>query len=475
MIDLTKHSANAELTKIINQDLISTEKKEMKVSKRYYEKKHDILDYRLFYVDSDGVTREETNRSNIKIPYPFYTEIIDQKVNYLLGQQVEFKTNNEQLESLLKNYIDPNFHQLLNDLVEGASLKGKEGVHYYYDIKGMIRFEIADSYNLIFLNDEYGELSQVIRHYTVKADKNGKQETIQKAEVFTAEGIYYFVKNNKSYVIDNTKTINPQPYRILKKGSTLYKPNEPQKLPILLMENNKQQTTDLTGIKDLIDNYDLNASSLSNNLQEFDYPIYAVRAFEGDSLDNLVNNLQTRKKIGVAQDGGLEVHQLDVKYEARKAKLEIDKEAIYRFSMSFDSSANSNGDRALTNIGIKSRYSLLDIKANKTETRLRKVLNQMLELILENIKELTNQSFEVSEIEVVFNRSALTNEKELAEQENIQAQALLTRINAIMNTSLILDSQLLAELLAKELGLEADEVIKLIKSEDYIEPLNVGE
>lgn len=475
MIDLTKHSASAELTKIINQDLISTEKKEMKVSKRYYEKRHDILDYRLFYVDSDGVTREETNRSNIKIPYPFYSEIIDQKVNYLLGQQIEFNTDNEQLESLLKNYIDPNFHQLLSDLVEGASLKGKEGVHYYYDSKGMIRFEIADSYNLIFLNDEYGELSQVIRHYTVKADKNGKQKTIQKAEVFTAEGIYYFVKNNKSYVIDNTKTINPQPYRMLKKGDRLYKPNEPQKLPILLMENNKQQTTDLNGIKDLIDNYDLNASSLSNNLQEFDYPIYAVRGFEGDSLDNLVNNLQTRKTIGVAQEGGLEVHQLDVKYEARKAKLEIDKEAIYRFSMSFDSSANSNGDRALTNIGIKSRYSLLDIKANKTETRLRKVLNKMLELILENIKELTNQSFEVSEIEVVFNRSALTNEKELAEQENLQAQALLTRINAIMNTSLILDSQLLAELLAKELGLEPDEVIKLIKSEDYIEPLNVGE
>ncbi|MFL2134929.1 phage portal protein [Ruoffia sp. FAM 24228] len=475
MIDLTKYSASAELTKIINQDLISTEKKDMKVSKRYYEKEHDILDYRLFYVDSDGVTKEEKNRSNIKIPYPFYTEIIDQKVNYLLGQQIEFKTNNEQLESLLKNYIDPNFHQLLNDLVEGASLKGREGVHYYYDSKGMIRFEIADSYNLIFLNDEYGELSQVIRHYTVKADKNGKQKTIQKAEVFTAEGVYYFVKNNNSYAIDKTKTMNPQPYRMLKKGDTLYKPNVAQNLPILLMENNKQQTTDLNGIKDLIDNYDLNASSLSNNLQEFDYPIYAVRGFEGDSLDNLVNNLQTRKTIGVSQDGGLDVHQLDVKYEARKAKLDIDKEAIYRFSMSFDSSGNSNGDRALTNIGIKSRYSLLDIKANKTETRLRKVLNQMLELILENIKELTNQSFDVSEIEVVFNRSALTNEKELAEQENLQAQALLTRINAVMNTSLILDSQLLAELLAKELGLESDEVIKLIKSEDYIEPLNVGE
>ena len=470
MIDLTKHSASAELTKIINQDLISTEKKDMKVSKKYYEKKHDILDYRLFYVDSDGVTREEKNRSNIKIPYPFYTEIIDQKVNYLLGKQPEFKTENEQLAMLLKSYIDPDFYQLMDDLVEGASLKGFEGVYYWFDSTGKIQFEIADSYNLIFLNDEYGELSQVIRHYTVKVDKNGKQETVQKAEVFNEDGVHYFIKEDNEYVSDIKQELNPRPYKMLKKDGQLYKPTGPQPLPFLLMENNKQQTTDLTGIKDLIDNYDLNASSLSNNLQEFDYPIYAVRGYEGDSLDNLVNNLKTKRTIGVGTDGNLEVHQLDVKYEARKAKLDIDKEAIYRFSMSFDSTASS-GDRALTNIGIRSRYTLLDIKANKTETRLRKVLNQMLELILENIRELTGYSFDITDIEVIFHRSAMTNETELAEQKLSEAQALLTKVNAIMNASMILDKQLLATKLAEELGLDDETVMEFIKSEDYIEPL----
>ena len=128
MLDLNKVNAGVELTKIINQDLISEQKKEMKVSKRYYDKKHDILDYRLIYTDSDGRVHEEKNRSNIKIVYPFYTEIIDQKVNYLLGKQPEFKTENEQLAMLLESYIDPDFYQLLDDLVEGASLKGFEGV-----------------------------------------------------------------------------------------------------------------------------------------------------------------------------------------------------------------------------------------------------------------------------------------------------------------------------------------------------------
>ena len=473
MLDLNKVNIGAELTKLINQDLISEQKKEMKVSKRYYDKKHDILDYRLIYTDSDGRVHEEKNRSNIKIVYPFYTEIIDQKVNYLLGKQPEFKTENEQLAMLLKSYIDPDFYQLLDDLVEGASLKGFEGVYYWFDSTGKIHFEIADSYNLIFLNDEFGELSQVIRHYTVKVDKNGKQETVQKAEVFNENGIHYFVKNKSGYVLDTTKELNPRPFKMLKQGDKVYKPTGPQQLPFLMMENNKQLTTDLNGIKDLIDNYDMNASSLSNNLQEFDYPIYAVRGYEGDSLEHLVNNLQTKKTIGVGTDGNLEVHQLDVKYEARKAKLDIDKEAIYRFSMSFDSTANQSGDRALTNIGIRSRYTLLDIKANKTETRLRKVLNQMLMLILENIKELTGYSFDITEIEVVFHRSAMTNELEVAEQKNLEAQALLTKINAIMNASMILDKQLLATILAEELGLDDETVMEFIKSEDYIEPLEM--
>ena len=178
--------------------------------------------------------------------------------------------------------------------------------------------------------------------------------------MFDEDGVHYFVKNKNGYALDTTKALNPRPYKVLRQGDKLYKPTGPQQLPFLMMENNKQLTPDLNGIKDLIDNYDMNASSLSNNLQEFDYPIYAVRGYEGDNLEHLVNNLQTKKTIGVGMDGNLEVHQLDVKYEARKAKLDIDKEAIYRFSMAFDSTANQNGDRALTNIGIRSRYTLLD-------------------------------------------------------------------------------------------------------------------
>lgn len=469
MINLESHNIGAQITKTINQDLISTDKKDMKVSKRYYEKKHDILDYRMFYVDSNNVVREELNRSNYKIPHPFYSELIEQKVNYLLANEIGFETENEELEGYLKQYVDADLQMTLADLVEGASLKGLEGLYYYYDWKGMIHFEVADSYNLIFLNDEYGDLAQVIRHYNVKVDRHGKQEVIQRAELFTEEGMYSFIKEKIGYVIDTNVELNPRPYKMLKIGDNLYKEKN-QSLPFLVLENNKQRTTDLNGIKDLIDDYDLLASSLTNNIQDHDYPLVAVKGYEGDNLDGLINNLKTRKTVSLAQDGDLQVRTVEIPVDARKTKLDITKESIYKFGMGFDSSAES-GDRALTNIGIKSRYSLLDIKVNKIETRLRKLLQQVLLLILQNIKDLTTKSFDITEIEVIITRSAMTNDKEKAEEENLIAQAQLTRVNAILNAGMQLDKTLTAELLAKELGLEVDKVTDFIQSEDYIEPL----
>ena len=50
------------------------------------------------------------------------------------------------------------------------------------------------------------------------------------------------------------------------------------------------------------------ASSLSNNLIDFDHPLYAVKGFEGDNLDELQQNLKTKKIVGVGSDGGIEVH-----------------------------------------------------------------------------------------------------------------------------------------------------------------------
>ena len=74
-----------DIKKIIDNDLRSKTKKRAKKGKDYYNAKHDILDFRVFYFNSDGQLVEDTVRSNIKISHAFYTELIDQKTSYLLS------------------------------------------------------------------------------------------------------------------------------------------------------------------------------------------------------------------------------------------------------------------------------------------------------------------------------------------------------------------------------------------------------
>ena len=77
--------SEAEILKFIMEDKTSQKKKLASIGQKYYEAEHDILQYRMFYFNADGKLVEDTTRSNIKIPHPFFTELVDQAVQYMLS------------------------------------------------------------------------------------------------------------------------------------------------------------------------------------------------------------------------------------------------------------------------------------------------------------------------------------------------------------------------------------------------------
>lgn len=467
IIDLKKITVGKQLTDLIARDLVSNEKKAMKDSLNYYNGKHDILNYKMYYFDSNGQLREEKTRSNIKIPHRFYTQLIDQKIGYLLSNAVEISSKNERLNNRLKQYITSDFQAMLYELVEGASLKGWETVYFYYNSEGFIQFDVVDSFNLFYLKDDKGKIAQVVRYYSINTVNDGKQTKIEKAEVFDNEQVTYFIKKDGEYKLDESKELNPKPHKMLKSNGKLYVAKD-NRLPFLILKNNKQATNDLSSIKELVDDYDKMASGLSNNLIDFDQPIYMVKGADGDSLDTLVHNLRARKSIGVSDEGALEVKTIDIPFEARVQKLNITRKAIYEFGMGFDSSSVGSEGATLTNIGIKSMYSLLDMKCNKAEIKLKAILSQMISLILANISELFGERYSEHEVDIIIKRSQMTNNKELAEEEQIKANAHLTRVNAILAGAMQLDSETVLKLLATEFDLEANDLIQALHEQTVL-------
>lgn len=88
--------------------------------------------------------------------------------------------------------------------------------------------------------------------------------------------------------------------------------------------------------------------------------------------------------IGVGEGGGIEVHTVDVPYEARKTKLELDEKNIYRFGMGLNMSGLRDTS-ATTNIAIKAMYSLLDLKCKRMERSIKRFLRKIVGVVLDEI------------------------------------------------------------------------------------------
>ena len=76
-----------EIQTLLNTAYGDPQKAQARIGRQYYHARHAIQNYRLFYYDAHGELQEDKTRSNIKISHPFFTELADQEVQYLLSNR----------------------------------------------------------------------------------------------------------------------------------------------------------------------------------------------------------------------------------------------------------------------------------------------------------------------------------------------------------------------------------------------------
>jgi SPP1 family phage portal protein len=433
-----------EIKRLIDDDRTSEKKQQAAVGLRYYEGKHDILNCRMFYFNADGKLVEDTARANIKIVHPFFTELADQLSYYLLSfkeNPIRAKEKVEGLQEYLDRYFGARFWSEIGDLITGAYVKGFEYLYAApeYDIalkKNRLKFQCADSMGVVEVREKDTDdgCKYIIYWYIDRIDKGKK--AIKRIQVWSENDITYYVQSgdNGKIELDKAAEINPRPHVVgtdengQKLGYSL------RYIPFWCLDNNKKQFSGLKPIKGLIDDYDLHACSLSNNLKDFDTPLHVVSGFQGDNLDELQQNLKTKKIVGVDSEGGVDVKTVDIPYQARKEKLEIDEKGIYKFGMGFN--ASQTGDGNITNVVIQSRYSLLDIKADKMQDRVAALLeDSIIPVVLDEINAENGTDYQISDVEIIFERDTVTNETENIQNEKIKAETEQIRVNTILNVA----------------------------------------
>lgn len=460
----------AEIKKFIDYDSASKKKKNAKTGQKYYEAEHDILNSRLFYYNADGKLVEDTTRSNIKICHPFFTELSDQLSAYMLSfkdNPIRAKETAEGLQKYLDEYFDDDFYTELGELITGAYNKGFEYIYAYVNKDGKFAFQCADSLGVVEVreNDTDNKCEYIIYWYIDRVEK-GKKE-IKRIQVWNSEETWYYVQSGNGKIkLDDNVELNPRPHVVFTENKTKQKMGYSFGfIPFWRLDNNKKQISGLKPIKNLIDDYDIMQCGLSNNLADFDTPLHVVKGFQGDDLDELQQNLKTKKIIGVDDNGGVEVKTVDIPYQARKIKADEDEKNIYRFGMGFNSS--QVGDGNVTNIVIRSRYALLDLKANKLERRLKKLLKELIKVVLDEINKENKTDYQMSDVYFDFVREIMTNETENYANEKTKADTQQVQVNTILNVAATLDDETVVKAICEILEIDYEEIKdKLPKSDD---------
>lgn len=441
----------SEIKQFIDEDNASMRKQNARKGLQYYEGKHDIKDYKIFCFDENGMLQEDTTRSNERISHPFFTELVDQSSQYMLSGDTDYvRSDDSELQNYLNEYFNDDFKMELNDLLTYTSVEGFSYLYRYIGDDFKTKFKFADGLSVVEAPAKYTSdgKNYVIYYYFWKKEKN---KNIFKVEVWDDKNVYPYIMTNNVIKEDG----KPRPHVLYSEGDQQYFDIFGD-VPFIRLDNNRMQFSDLKVIKDLIDDYDLMSCGLSNNIQDVAEGIYVIKGYTGNNLSELTQNIKAKKQVAVGEGGDVDIKTINIPYEARKIKLELDEKNIYRFGMGFDSSKAETSN--VTNVVIKSRYALLDLKANKKEMQLRRMMSKVIKIVLDEINKTNDTAFDENDVYMVFDRVVPSNELDNANIELVEANKRQVEINTLLNVANQLDDETLLENLCQVLEIDYETV-----------------
>lgn len=380
---------------------------------RYYNKENDIFKRKQYKIEN-GFKVEDHEKPNNKIPSGWHKTLVDQKVAYLVGNPINFSTDDEVLLENINLYLGEKFDDIANELVKNSSNKGVEWLHPYIDEEGQFNFIIVPSEQIIPIYEDKRQtkIKHIIRYYPVVLDG----ESVTQVELWSdKETTYYILKGNK-IEFDSSEEHNPRAhFYYVNENEKTETPFGWDELPFIPFRNNEEEKGDLTYYKELIDAYDNKVSDNQNSFEEIQELIYILRGYEGQSLSEFMNNLKHFKAVNVDSDGGVDTLQAEIPMESINSHLDRLERSIFRDGQGVNTETDELGNSP-SGIALKFLYSLLDMKSDTLERKFRVALQQLIWFLCEYL-EMSGIStgHDYKSVDYTFKRSVMSNDLENAE------------------------------------------------------------
>lgn len=336
----------------------------------YFCKKNTtILQYRKLLYTLSGEAVPDNFSANYKFVNGFFPIFAKQEASYLLGNGVTFQ-NDKTKEKLGGAKFDNQLYKAGLASIWGAV------AYMFFDVDHVAVFKATEFVPLF--GEEDGGLHAGIRFWQI-ADDKPLRATLYEEDGYTEyrydkDGVQ-IIKEKSNYIIEYKKSEAS--------GVEIIDGRNYPSFPIVPLWANEEKQTELEGVREKIDGYDLIQSGFANDLDEASQIYWTITNAGGMDDIDLVKFRERMKivKAAVVDENGSEAqaHTFEVPYNARTAGLEEIKNSLYRDSMSVDMDKISAGSTTAT--AIRAAYSNLDLKCDGFEVCVTDAINGLLDLI----------------------------------------------------------------------------------------------
>lgn len=428
----------------------------LKELKRYY-----LADNNIKYRDEKSDKYSADNR--IASDWAKYITVFEQ--GYMLGNPVEYKNDNAEIQALIDNFSKQNNEQDHNVAIKtDLAIYGRayELLNTFQDVDGSVwvkLYRMNPEQTFVIYDDSYEQRSlMAVNYYSISYGNGHKRDFVK---VYTDDAIYEYVDDNQE----------ADTLRLKEKSEHFF-----NGVPVNEFSNNTDRTGAFEAVLDSIDAYDLSQSELANFQQDSNEALLVISGnpFTGvDDKDFLedgrinpngrlaVSQSFKKAKILVLDDNPIpggsspSAHYLIKSYdtagaEAYKERLVND---ILRFTFTPDTTDNNF---AGTQSGEAMKYKMMaaDNYRGKQELLFEKGLMRRLRLAVNIWKIKGNDSDNynlINETDIVFTPNLPQNNNEL--------------VAIVKNLYGVVSEQTIVEILERVTGVNAETELKRLKED----------
>ena len=328
-----------------------------------------ITEYQKILYTVSGKAIPDVWSANFKMACRHFHRFIIQENQFLLANGVSWE--NEATADKLGTE-DCTFDTQLSDLGKNSLVHGVSFGFFNYDhLEVFTLLEFAPLYD-----EENGSMRAGIRFWQIAQNKP------LRATLYEEDGYTDYIWNNGEGKILNPK--RAYKLKIVKNkadGERIYDAENYPSFPIVPLWANSEHQSEIVGLREQIDCYDLIKSGFANTVDEASIVYWTIQNAGGmDDIDlaKFVERMKTIHATTMDDEAQATSHTQDAPYASREALLDRLDSDLYRDAMALNTDTIAGG--AVTATQIKAAYEPLNSKTDDFEYQICKFIEKILAL-----------------------------------------------------------------------------------------------